>query len=889
MVPPNTERDKANKLHNVLREGSKSFRYGFLFGMRAPRAGEIIRTIISAAHRVDPAYRGPSTDGAAALRRFEAATPGLKQLRESFEAQAARRGWVLGLDGRRVPTGAQYKALNRIVTSAEAIVCKWWLIEVYDELCARFRYGWDGDVVLVAWIHDELAAAARPEIADAVGEIMVRHAKAAGEHYKLEVPLDAAYTIGRSWAGDAPVDAEPQKAAEIPRSAEPPPEPQPITQADRDEINAGLKREGIAPINWAAINWEVSKPAEVPRWIGAQPDAATVSEPENGGSPGDKPGNAQAGNGYDRAQADARSDYRNASEQHADKPYAPVRAMLLQRGYLVAKTFPFAVPGEAGPRFFEDRYELRPGIAAAPERPRKTSRFWHRQDGKELNGTGPRRVIYNWPAIMRADAEAVIFITEGANKSEPLNAAGLLATAAPYHQWGPECVAALTGRHLIYHEDHDLPDESGAIKAKEFSASARRALSPGAASFRIVPALHLWKNLGQAGEPPHGWDVKDWLEQWIRCGNDPTKLLDICREISADGTAFTFIDMSRWDLEPAPEQEWIVYNRVPRRECVLFSGEGGAGKSIEQLHLSAAIALERDWLGAALDPGPVIFIDAEDDEKVLQRRTKSIAAYYDASVDDMIKGGLHLMSWRGCDAALATVARNGTIEATPLYKQLLEAAGDIKPVLIGIAASANVFAGNENDRAQVQQFVGMLTRVAMVANGSVVLISHPSLAGINTETGLSGTTQWHNSVRARYFMRAVKPADGEPLDTDLREIVFKKNNYGSISESIQLRWSNGLFLPVSDEAIDQATREATAQEVFLVLLKRFRAQNRHVSDKPSSNYAPALFVREQEAIGAGLTRNNLERAMRQLFMRNAIWNEPCGRPSRPSYRIAPMS
>jgi RecA-family ATPase len=326
---------------------------------------------------------------------------------------------------------------------------------------------------------------------------------------------------------------------------------------------------------------------------------------------------------------------------------------------------------------------------------------------------------------------------------------------------------------------------------------------------------------------------------------------------------------------------------VPRRECVLFSGEGGAGKSIEQLHLSVATALGRDWLGAALEQGPTIFIDAEDDEKVLQRRTKLIAAYYDTSVTAMIEGGLRLMSWRGCDAALAVVAHNGKIESTRLYQQLLEAAGDIKPVLIGIAASANVFAGNENDRAQVQQFVGLLTRVAMVANGSVVLISHPSLAGINTETGLSGTTQWHNSVRARYFMRSVKPEDGEPLDTDLREIVFKKNNYGSISESIQLRWNKGLFLPVSDAAVDQATRDATAQDVFLVLLKRFRAQNRHVSDKPSSNYAPALFAREQEAMGAGLTGSNLKRAMRLLFQRNAIWNEPCGKPSRPSYRIAP--
>jgi len=352
----------------------------------------------------------------------------------------------------------------------------------------------------------------------------------------------------------------------------------------------------------------------------------------------------------------------------------------------------------------------------------------------------------------------------------------------------------------------------------------------------------------------------------------------------------TFIDMSRWDFEPAPEQEWVAYNRIPRRECVLFSGEGGAGKSIEQLHLSVAATLKLDWLGITPEQGPAIFIDAEDDEKVLQRRTKAIAAHYDVTVTDMIKGGLHLVSWRGCDAALATVAQSGKIVSTSLYKRLLEAAGDIKPTLIGIAASANVFAGNENDRAQVQQFVGLLTRVAMVANGSVVLISHPSLAGINTETGLSGTTQWHNSVRARYFMRGVKPEAGEPLDTDLREIVFKKNNYGAISESIMLRWNNGLFLPILDVTADPAAKEAIAQEVFLTLLKRLRAQNRYVSDKPSTNYAPATFIREEEAKRAGLTKKDLERAMRLLFQRNAIWNEPVdGKPSRSSYRIAPKT
>jgi DNA polymerase I-like protein with 3'-5' exonuclease and polymerase domains len=264
LVARDTKRDKASKLHSVLREGGKSFRYGFLFGMRAKRAGEIIAATIRAARQVEASYRGPLANGGQTLRRFVAATPGLKQLRESLEAQAARKGWVSGLDGRRVPIDAQYKSLNRIVTSAEAIICKRWLIRVHDELRQRFRYGWDGDVVIVAWIHDELVCCCRPEIADEVGEIMVRHAKEPGEFYALRVPLDADYKIGRSWAGEeiesAPVDApsiirapipedEPPTAAPVPPSNELDADtPRRMTQAELDEINAGLKREGIEPL-----------------------------------------------------------------------------------------------------------------------------------------------------------------------------------------------------------------------------------------------------------------------------------------------------------------------------------------------------------------------------------------------------------------------------------------------------------------------------------------------------------------------------------------------------------------------------------------------------------------------------------------------------------------
>src|SRR5262249_35436583 len=348
-----------------------------------------------------------------------------------------------------------------------------------------------------------------------------------------------------------------------------------------------------------------------------------------------------------------------------------------------------------------------------------------------------------------------------------------------------------------------------------------------------------------------------------------------------------FINIAAWDSEPVPEQEWSVPDRYPLKQTILFSGEGAAGKSTLQLQLSVATVLGKDWLGSLPEPGPAISIDAEDDGKVLHRRAAAIANHYGTNFTELAKKGLHLISLAGEDSVLATLSRSGKIEPTALYKQLLQAAGDIKPKIIGIASSANVYAGSEIDRNQVQQFVGLLTRIAIVANGSVVLISHPSLTGINTDTGLSGNTQWHNAVRARSYLKSVKPEAGEQPDSDLRELVFKKNNYGPVSESIVLRYQEGLFLPLPGVgSLDKAANEATAEEVFLDLLRRFTNENRKVNDKTGPSYGPALFAREDEAKRVGLSNKSLEGAMRRLFKAGKIWNEPYGKASRQHYRLA---
>jgi RecA-family ATPase len=171
--------------------------------------------------------------------------------------------------------------------------------------------------------------------------------------------------------------------------------------------------------------------------------------------------------------------------------------------------------------------------------------------------------------------------------------------------------------------------------------------------------------------------------------------------------------------------------------------------------------------------------------------------------------------------------------------------------MIGLASAANLFAGNENDRAEVQQFIGLLTRLAIVANGSVVLVSHPSNTGIQTGSGVSGSTAWHNAVRSRFFLHGVKKQDtseGAEPDNDLREIEFMKNNYGPRAERLTLRWQDGLFLPEKRKsALQQAAQDQRDDEVFVSVLSRFTQQNRVVSANPGRSFAPSLFADEKEA------------------------------------------
>ena len=112
---------------------------------------------------------------------------------------------------------------------------------------------------------------------------------------------------------------------------------------------------------------------------------------------------------------------------------------------------------------------------------------------------------------------------------------------------------------------------------------------------------------------------------------------------------------------------------------------------------------------------------------------------------------MHLLSLAGADAVHGGAKQKWLDRADRnLFKRLDKTVCELQPRLIVIDNSADVFAGNENDRAQVRQFITLLRGMAITANAGVLLTSHPTLTGISTGTGLSGSTAWNAWSAAGY-------------------------------------------------------------------------------------------------------------------------------------------
>jgi DNA polymerase I-like protein with 3'-5' exonuclease and polymerase domains len=161
------------------RDNAKTFIYAFLYGAGDAKIGSIVG--------------GSARDGTKLKAKFLAQTPSLAKLLERVGRQAAK-GWVPGLDGRRIWVRSEHAALNSLLQGAGAIVMKKALV-IFDD--KRKANKWP--VKYVANVHDEAQLECPKDIAEEVGKAFRQSIIEAGEFYKLRCPLDGEYKIGRNW------------------------------------------------------------------------------------------------------------------------------------------------------------------------------------------------------------------------------------------------------------------------------------------------------------------------------------------------------------------------------------------------------------------------------------------------------------------------------------------------------------------------------------------------------------------------------------------------------------------------------------------------------------------------------------------------------------------
>ena len=161
------------------RDQAKTFIYAFIYGAGPAKIGKIVG--------------GTAKDGQSLIDTFLSNVPALATFRKRVD-MASKRGYLVGLDGRRLIVRSQHAAVNLLIQGAGAVVCKQWLVEI-DKLKKQHHL----TANLVASVHDEYQFEVLTAQASIFGDLTKEAMKEVERILKVKCPLSSEYKIGRTW------------------------------------------------------------------------------------------------------------------------------------------------------------------------------------------------------------------------------------------------------------------------------------------------------------------------------------------------------------------------------------------------------------------------------------------------------------------------------------------------------------------------------------------------------------------------------------------------------------------------------------------------------------------------------------------------------------------
>lgn len=174
------------------RETAKTWFYAFIYGAGDVKLGSII--LGTGVSRMRLAAQGKKDRA-----KFLAGLPAMGKLVKAVAKAIKTRGFLFGLDGRKLRIRSEHAALNTLLQSAGAVLMKKAQVILDADLrAAGLVPGQDYEFVIT--YHDEWQIEARPTLAAQVGTLAADAIRKAGEAFSFRCPLKGNFDIGNNWA-----------------------------------------------------------------------------------------------------------------------------------------------------------------------------------------------------------------------------------------------------------------------------------------------------------------------------------------------------------------------------------------------------------------------------------------------------------------------------------------------------------------------------------------------------------------------------------------------------------------------------------------------------------------------------------------------------------------
>jgi DNA polymerase-1 len=179
------------KALGIFREAAKTWFYAFIYGAWHFKLG------------LEAGGTGTKSEITALGKKTQAAflknLPALAKLIDKVKARANSRGYIIGVDGRRIPIRKDHAALNTLLQSAGAIMMKRALV-ILDQRLPQLGYVTGQDWEFIINMHDEFQIDSNEDIAPKIKEEAEWSIAEAGRYYNFGCPLVGSGSIGLNWA-----------------------------------------------------------------------------------------------------------------------------------------------------------------------------------------------------------------------------------------------------------------------------------------------------------------------------------------------------------------------------------------------------------------------------------------------------------------------------------------------------------------------------------------------------------------------------------------------------------------------------------------------------------------------------------------------------------------